>query len=690
MNGTTELKSLTEIFNNQFYRIPDYQRGYAWQKIQLIDFWEDIINLSDAKHHYTGMLTLKQINDADIPEEHEDKWLSKTGHKAFYVIDGQQRLTTFIILLFCIIEKIRKENQGKNDSEIILNNEELSEIIKRFIFRTKAGDVIKTYKFGYTTDNPSYHFLKNRILNSNSAGMIEETFYTLNLENSKKFFTDQLEIIFNKEGIKSIESIYIKLTQKLLFNIYIISDDFNVFVAFETMNNRGKKLSHLELLKNRLIYLTTLYPEKKTEKDDKAILRSEINDAWKEIYFELGRNKRNPLNDDDFLRAHWILYFQYKRQKGSDYITFLLNEYFTPKNIFDKVEIKINFEEPSEIIEEFENENDEPNNISTSHESKLQPTDIKAYTYSIKSAAFHWFNIFNPYLATTLTLEEKIWLDKINRIGITYFRPLIVSSFLNTDVTVENRIKLFKAIERFIFIAFRLWQARSNYGDSEFYNTARELYYKRISIDEIISRLNERIKSAFDSNNFFKIDSFKTYIDYKFNVSKTGYYGWAAIYYFLYEYELMLMKDRGQKKIDWDLFVKTEKDKITIEHILPQDCSDPYWKKRFGKFKGDKLLRLTNSLGNLLPLSGSINSSLQNDSFDDKKNIKKDSCGSILRNGYKNGSYSEIEVSQYDDWTPETIKRRGLILLNFLENRWNIKIGDEEIKTSILGIDFIK
>jgi ankyrin repeat protein len=112
--------------------------------------------------------------------------------------------------------------------------------------------------------------------------------------------------------------------------------------------------------------------------------------------------------------------------------------------------------------------------------------------------------------------------------------------------------------------------------------------------------------------------------------------------------------------------------------------------KKIWKFKGDKLLRLTNSLGNLLPLSGSINSSLQNDSFDDKKNIKKDSCGSILRNGYKNGSYSEIEVSQYDDWTPETIKRRGLILLNFLENRWNIKIGDEEIKTSILGIDFIK
>lgn len=43
-----------------------------------------------------------------------------------------------------------------------------------------------------------------------------------------------------------------------MFNIHEIEDDYDVFVAFETMNNRGKKLTNLELLKNRLIYLTTL------------------------------------------------------------------------------------------------------------------------------------------------------------------------------------------------------------------------------------------------------------------------------------------------------------------------------------------------------------------------------------------------------------------------------------------------
>lgn len=52
-----------------------------------------------------------------------------------------------------------------------------------------------------------------------------------------------------------------------MFNIHEIEDDYDVFVAFETMNNRGKKLTNLELLKNRLIYLTTLYDT------DKLVLR---------------------------------------------------------------------------------------------------------------------------------------------------------------------------------------------------------------------------------------------------------------------------------------------------------------------------------------------------------------------------------------------------------------------------------
>lgn len=37
--------SLECLFKEKIFRIPDYQRGYAWQREQLRAFWEDLVNL---------------------------------------------------------------------------------------------------------------------------------------------------------------------------------------------------------------------------------------------------------------------------------------------------------------------------------------------------------------------------------------------------------------------------------------------------------------------------------------------------------------------------------------------------------------------------------------------------------------------------------------------------------------------
>src|SRR6202044_2200397 len=117
-------------------------------------------------------------------------------------------------------------------------------------------------KFGYAVDNPSYEYLRYRILDEAGAGSLQETFYTLNLSNAKRYFSEQLSELYDEANVAGLQDIYRKLTKRFLFNEYVIKDEFDVFVAFETMNNRGKKLSDLELLKNRLIYLTTLYADK--------------------------------------------------------------------------------------------------------------------------------------------------------------------------------------------------------------------------------------------------------------------------------------------------------------------------------------------------------------------------------------------------------------------------------------------
>lgn len=692
-----ELQSITNLFNSTLYRIPDYQRGFAWQREQLQDFWFDLINLDTNRKHYTGVLTLKQIPDTEIENDSNERWLIDNSYTLYFVIDGQQRLTTCIILLQCIIESVRKlpENEGKQDSEIVFCNMRLDKYVQTFLFEQSADGVITTYKFGYEKDNPSYKYFRYKILNEPNAGTIDETYYTLNLQNAKVFFHEQLNNLIAESGynIQPLESTFKKLTSGLQFNPWKIPPSFDEFVAFETMNNRGKKLSNLELLKNRLIFLHTLYTEEEANAAVKKELRDAINEAWTQVYHQLGRNKKHPLNDDDFLRAHWIMYFRYTRKKGDDYVKFLLGNQFTASRVLKKKAVRVELEEVEEILEGQEDyreaeEREEPEE-RTELKPDLLPEEIKNYVDSLKSAALAWYQTWFPLESPELNNELAKWLDKLNRLPIFYCRPLVMSLLLKNQYSDVQKLEILKSIERYLFITFRLNKTYSNSGSSEFYNASRNLYHDEINIDELKIEVDRQLWFYFD-NGKLKFAHFKQLIKERFEGKrKDGFYGWTGIEYFLYEYELHLMKSRGTPKIHWHLFTKSEKDKSSIEHIFPQTPSVSYWKKRFNKYSADEKLWLSNSLGNLLPLSLSINSSLQNDSFDDKKKIKTDNKGNTTRNGYDNGSYSEIEVSKVAEWTGEEIKVRGLKLLKFLEERWNVSLGSKKDKLELLHLEFV-
>lgn len=548
-------------------------------------------------------------------------------------------------------------------------------------------------------DNPSFKYLRHKIFLESNSGTIQETFYTLNLENAKRFFIESLQKYYDQYGLPEIEVLFKKATQNLMFNVYEISDDFDVFVAFETMNNRGKKLSNLELLKNRLIYLTTLYEENELKKDERNSLREKINDAWKEVYYQLGRNKRNPLNDDDFLVAHWIMYFQYTREKGDDYIRFLLEQKFTPQNIYTKTEIELTSLQDFEEVREDEDGDQEEVNVNGEEEitvlrSKLSPKEIEDYVNSLKSAAVHWYNTHNPINNPDLTSKECLWIDRLNRIGIMYFRPLVTASFLNKNIDANERIKLFNTIERFIFIAFRMSRSMANFRNSEFYRTARLLRVNHFTVNEVVERINNLTEEVFfyvsedDGNTYFDYGYFQKFLDKKFK-SGGGFYYWNGLRYFLYEYEMDKVRQRGSQKIDWKLFVKSEKDKVSIEHIYPQTPTHKCWKEGFKEYKKSQRPYFQGTLGNLLPLSQSINSSLQNDCFEEKKKAKYNDRNEKIRQGYSDGSHSEIEVAGYYEWNPESILDRGNKLLEFMEKRWELKFENEYAKAELLFLDFM-
>ena len=633
-----KLNSLSDIFERRLLRIPDYQRGYAWKEHQVEDFWEDILQLEADRIHYTGVITLEPVSRSLFVRWEKDLWLIEgVGFRPFYVVDGQQRLTTSMILLQAILESVEKNAE--------LNYQSITSIRKQFIFFEADNKLQQSFIFGYEKDNPSDEYMKTKIFcEHSSSNQFVETLYTRNLSFAKRYFIERLAGM----SIDEVALIYKKLTQKLKFNLYEIDEEIDVFVTFETMNNRGKPLTSLELLKNRLIYLSTLFKANYGREQ----LRININDAWKTMYEYLGKNPEIPLSDNLFLRNHWTMYFKYTREKGDDYIKFLLDEKFNARNITHpkKADDKLNIEE------------------------------ISDYVKSLQQSIVYWFYMHNPYFAQAnqLTDSQKLWLDRLERLSFRSFKPLILSAFVSKQDPAMIS-KLLEAAERYNFTLFNLSQRRANTGDTEFFSMSRDLLTGVKSIKEVVESINTWIDRYYDPEKFL------AHIKEKYELDRDGFYHWDGIRYFLYEHEHWL-REKGKQatsKLSWEALKTNKKDHVTLEHIFPQTPDDDYWIDRFGHLNVQQQRYLTHSLGNLLPLSRSKNSALQNDSFPQKINN-----GNGV--GYYNGSVSENEVAQNNDWTPSDILKRGLDLLRFMEQRWNIELGDFDFKGQLLHLDEIE
>ncbi|MCP4579728.1 MAG: DUF262 domain-containing protein [Deltaproteobacteria bacterium] len=137
-----KLQSLTEIFNERIFRIPDFQRGYSWQRPQLEDFWDDLTNLKEDKIHYTGLLTVEPVSKKEvqkIEKWQDDLWLLESGLKAYYVVDGQQRLTTAIVFVDQLLKQFA-DNEG-------INFKTKDSWVSKFLYQ-QYGTEYKSYIFG--------------------------------------------------------------------------------------------------------------------------------------------------------------------------------------------------------------------------------------------------------------------------------------------------------------------------------------------------------------------------------------------------------------------------------------------------------------------------------------------------------------------------------------------------------------
>ena len=268
-NLNSENNTFRKLFGNGLsYIVPTFQRDYSWEEEQWEELWEDLeIANRENSSHYMGYLVLRTNND-----------------KSFYIIDGQQRLTTIGIIILAVLKKLQC---------LIDNNNEQDENKQRF-------NLIRNTYIGL--QDPVSLSTKNKLtLNRNNDGYFKQYLVTLNIDGKKRglhnseklmrnafswFFKKIDNILSGEQLAKLIENI----CDRLFFTVITVSDEINAYSIFETLNSRGVKLSATDLLKNYLFSLC------KDNDDDLQILE----DRWNKIIDRLQ-------NEDikDYVRTFW-------------------------------------------------------------------------------------------------------------------------------------------------------------------------------------------------------------------------------------------------------------------------------------------------------------------------------------------------------------------------------------------------
>lgn len=279
---------IREVFSHFWFRIPDYQRAYVWGKDEISELIDDVNYASEHNadgQYFLGSMVLRKATrseDGVSFEEHE-------------LLDGQQRLTTLMLMLACIRDRVtdtdlkgtcremlyQKENKWKNipgRNRLVYDiRDNVGDFIERFVKAdtgTRSADLV-----GIAANN--YLSLANM-----AAGVqiIRACF-----EDSERF-----------PNAADFDRFVSYLLNNALF-IYVATEDLDdAFRLFTILNDRGIPLSNSDILKARNLGAI--------HKDSE---RTKWAEYWEEVEGEMGRDEF-----DRFLSLVRTIYVKDKAREG--------------------------------------------------------------------------------------------------------------------------------------------------------------------------------------------------------------------------------------------------------------------------------------------------------------------------------------------------------------------------------------
>lgn len=255
------------------FSIPVYQRNYTWEEENCEKLLQDIINISqNKKTHFMGSITyiLHHIDDEKSLRQLQE----------FVIIDGQQRITTIMLLLKAIETKIPNEEIKKEiDGLLNLTGQRLR--LKPIKSDKEAFDLV----------------MQNRSHEIQGVSHIRSNY---------KFFTKELDN-YTSKGYR-IEEIYGAFLRLKIVAIGLELGEDDPQVVFESINATGVQLKGLDLIRNYLMM--------GENSDNQNRL---YNTYWVPLEDWLGERDLN-----DFIKTYLRIYLENKLKEGEREVYYTL------------------------------------------------------------------------------------------------------------------------------------------------------------------------------------------------------------------------------------------------------------------------------------------------------------------------------------------------------------------------------
>lgn len=599
--------TIEEAFRDCFYIVPDYQREYIWSDKEVGKLLEDIddeISGSSTSEYFIGTILV-----------------SPTAQKNHYeVIDGQQRLTTFFLILCALRALFKNEPQEQTLNGLIStsytdSNGEINISLKLNPKYENADEVISAI----VKANNKPEDVKGMVV---AAGV--KQFGSLeNLINAYNTVYQFLNTNYKENG--ALKKYWGYLSNNVIF-IQISTDVSSALKIFETINERGVGLNPMDLLKNLLFTNVKL--------DEFTKLKNE----WKKITKPLEENKEKPLR---FLRYFLMANYKIENDRSDSTVR------------------------EDEIYEWFTNKK-----------------NVTLCNYQTEPFVFVRKIIKNVETFMSFTQgkgndgKDNVYMNNIRKLTGGAFSLHYVLLLASYTLPKELFDHLLKQLETFLFY-YILTRTPTKELERNFSNWADEL--RAISAltnaDEQKKQLNQFIIERFQKSTTAKSpelsDALKRYNFYSLQQYRTRY-----ILAKFTQYVDMAYKGLSHPgSLD-------EYTVLEIEHILPNtpnaellaDFKDKNKDKDYSSYKV--------KLGNLTLLEKPINIVAGRDFFKDKKDEYK-KCKNYLTSSLvelhtvgNNSSINRIngKLKAFSDtWTADSIDERQKMLIGLSELIWKIE-----------------